>query len=88
MKTPRLSSSEAWRFGPDWPGRRCCAKTRRGTPCRGSPRFEGPPGASFTGRVGAHLLGPPMVPSNLDGTQRNALPVGVSSRRSYGSFIG
>ena len=23
-----------WRFGPDWPGRRCSAKTRRGTPCQ------------------------------------------------------
>jgi hypothetical protein len=31
MTTPR---SVAWRFGPDWPGRRCGAKTRRGTPCQ------------------------------------------------------
>jgi hypothetical protein len=23
-----------WRFGDDWPGRRCGAKTRSGTPCR------------------------------------------------------
>ena len=23
-----------WRFGPDWPGQRCAAKTRRGTPCQ------------------------------------------------------
>ena len=23
-----------WRFGPDWPGRRCGAKTRRGTACQ------------------------------------------------------
>jgi len=22
------------RFGPDWPGRRCGAKTRAGTPCK------------------------------------------------------
>ena len=22
-----------WRFGPDWPGQRCGAKTRRGTAC-------------------------------------------------------
>ena len=22
-----------WRFGPKWPGQRCGAKTRRGTPC-------------------------------------------------------
>ena len=26
--------SHFWRFGPDWPGRRCLAKTRRGTPCQ------------------------------------------------------
>ena len=29
--TPR---SPHWYFGPDWPGRRCGAKTRRGTPCQ------------------------------------------------------
>ena len=23
-----------WRFGPDWPGQRCGAKTRRGTLCQ------------------------------------------------------
>ena len=23
-----------WRFGPDWPGQRCGAKTLRGTPCQ------------------------------------------------------
>ena len=23
-----------WRFGPDWPGQRCGAKTRRGTGCQ------------------------------------------------------
>tara|TARA_B100000683_G_scaffold267127_1_gene300350 strand:- start:235 stop:567 length:333 start_codon:yes stop_codon:yes gene_type:complete len=23
-----------WRFGPDWPGQRCGAKTRQGSPCR------------------------------------------------------
>ena len=22
-----------WRFGPDWPGQRCGAKTRQGSPC-------------------------------------------------------
>jgi hypothetical protein len=34
LNTPRLLSPEEWRFGPDWPGRRCGAKTRRGTPCQ------------------------------------------------------
>ena len=33
MTTPISLPSEAWRFGPDWPGRRCGAKTRRGTRC-------------------------------------------------------
>ena len=28
-----LSSPTRWQFGPDWPGRRCEAKTRRGTTC-------------------------------------------------------
>lgn len=23
-----------WRFGPDWPGQRCVAKTRQGTDCQ------------------------------------------------------
>ena len=27
-------SSLCWRFGPDWPGKRCSAKTRAGTPCQ------------------------------------------------------
>ena len=29
-----LEASKATRFGPDWPGTRCLAKTRRGTPCQ------------------------------------------------------
>ena len=28
-----------WRFGPDWPGQRCEAQTRRGTPCQ-SPAYS------------------------------------------------
>ena len=27
------SSLTDWQFGPDWPGHRCGAKTRRGTAC-------------------------------------------------------
>ena len=34
MTTPVSLPPEAWRFGPDWPGQRCGAKTRRGTPCQ------------------------------------------------------
>ena len=28
-----LQKGIPWRFGPDWPGQRCGAKTRRGTAC-------------------------------------------------------
>ena len=28
-----LSAPTRWHFGPDWPGRCCGAKTRRGTAC-------------------------------------------------------
>ncbi len=37
MKDKSLRLSEighATRFGPDWPGKRCLAKTRRGTECQ------------------------------------------------------
>lgn len=33
LKTTRSWLSE-WHFGSDWPGRRCGAKTRRGTACQ------------------------------------------------------
>ena len=29
-----IESGRKTRFGPDWPGRRCGAKTRAGTPCQ------------------------------------------------------
>lgn len=29
-----LLSSENWRFGPNWSGHRCGAKTRSGRPCK------------------------------------------------------
>ena len=29
-----IESGVATRFGPDWPGNRCLAKNRRGTPCQ------------------------------------------------------
>lgn len=31
---PMTLTFRQWRFGPDWPGERCGAKTRAGTPCR------------------------------------------------------
>jgi len=36
-----LEASKATRFGPDWPGQRCLAKTRRGALCR-NPAIQGP----------------------------------------------
>lgn len=27
-------SSQVWRFGADWPGQRCGARTRNGSPCQ------------------------------------------------------
>ena len=29
-----LENGRRWRFGPDWPGQRCGAKTRKGTECQ------------------------------------------------------
>jgi hypothetical protein len=31
LQTP---SQKVWRLGPDWPGKRCGARTRNGTPCQ------------------------------------------------------
>ena len=31
---PLIEVGRATRFGPNWPGKRCLAKTRRGTPCQ------------------------------------------------------
>ena len=38
--TPFAEAGHATRFGPDWPGQRCLAKTRRGTPCQ-NPAIKG-----------------------------------------------
>ena len=34
MTKGRFEVGNKWRFGPDWPGQRCCAKTRKGMPCQ------------------------------------------------------
>ena len=34
MTNSNLEKGVPWRFGPDWPGQRCGAKTRKGTPCQ------------------------------------------------------
>ena len=34
MTNSNLDKRIPWRFGPDWPGQRCAAKTRKGTACQ------------------------------------------------------
>jgi hypothetical protein len=34
MTNNNLDKGIPWRFGPDWPGQRCEARTRRGTSCQ------------------------------------------------------
>ena len=36
MTNSNLEKGIPWRFGPDWPGQRCGAKTCKGTPCQRS----------------------------------------------------
>ena len=53
-----LSSPTRWQFGPDWPGHRCGARTRRGTACL-KPALSGKNrcqlhGGKSTGVKGAH----------------------------------
>ena len=47
MQVKQSTGSVAWHFGPDWPGKRCGAKTRSGTPCQR-------PGNKKTGRCRLH----------------------------------
>ena len=35
MTNSNLEKGIPWRFGPDWPGQRCGAKTRKDGPARG-----------------------------------------------------
>ena len=37
MTNTNFEKGIPWRFGPDWPGQRCGARTRRGTACQKSP---------------------------------------------------
>ncbi len=47
MKLKQPAGSVAWHYVPNWPGKRCSAKTRRGTPCQR-------PGNKKTGRCHLH----------------------------------
>ena len=37
MTNTNLEKGIPWRFGPDWQGQRCDAKTRKGTACQKPP---------------------------------------------------
>jgi hypothetical protein len=62
-----------WRFGPDWPGQRCEARTRRGTPCQ-SPAY------SHNGRCRLHG-GLATGPRTAEGRARLA-----ASKITHGKF--
>ena len=47
MTKSNLSKGIPWRFGPDWPGQRCEARTRKGTLCQR-------PGNKINGRCKLH----------------------------------
>ena len=47
MTNSNLEKGILWRFDPDWPGQRCGAKTRKGTPCQR-------PAYKRNGRCGLH----------------------------------
>jgi hypothetical protein len=51
------SRSIPWRFGPEWPGRRCLAKTRRGTLCQ-KPALKGNARCQLHGGRGGAPTGP------------------------------
>ena len=41
MTNTNLEKGILWRFGPDWPGQRCGAKTRKGKPCETAVKHHG-----------------------------------------------
>jgi hypothetical protein len=43
-----LKEGIPWRFGPNWPGQRCGAKTRKGAPCQ-RPALRGKTRCQFHG---------------------------------------
>jgi hypothetical protein len=57
-----LENGKIWRFGASWPGQRCEAITRKGTPCQR-------PGNKVNGRCRLHG-GRSTGPTTKDGTAR------------------
>lgn len=69
-----LSSGIPCRFGPNWPGKRCEAKTRKGTPCQGPAKLP-------VGRCRLHG-GASTGPRTKEGLKRLA-----DSKTKHGRFI-
>ena len=73
MTKVRFEVGNKWRFGPDWPGQRCCAKTRKGTPCQRPARLP-------VGRCRLHG-GASTGPRTKDGLQRL-----TAARTTHGKY--
>ncbi len=68
-----LLKGKPWRFGPNWPGLRCEAKTRNGTPCQRPAKLP-------VGRCRLHG-GASTGPRTEDGLKKLA-----DSKTKHGSF--
>ena len=74
MTNSNLEKGIPWRFGPDWPGQRCGAKTRKGTACQKPP---------LTGKSKCQLHGGLSTgPKTPEGKARIAAANWVHGRRS------
>ena len=73
MTNNNLEKGIPWRFGPDWPGQRCGAKTRKGTPCQA-------PAKQPVGRCRVHG-GASTGPRTKDGLARL-----TAARTTHGRF--
>ena len=76
MTKNNLEKGIPWRFGPDWPGQRCGARTRRGTACQKPP---------LAGKTRCRLHGGLSTgPKTAEGKARIAAANWVHGRRSKG----
>ena len=73
MTKNNLLKGIPWRFGPNWPGKRCEAKTKKGTPCQR-------PAKLLVGRCRLHG-GASTGPRTEDGLKRL-----VASKTKHGRF--
>jgi len=73
MTNNNLEKGIPWRFGPNWPGQRCGAKTRKGKPCQA-------PAKQPVGRCRVHG-GASSGPKTEDGLARL-----TAARTTHGRF--